>query len=61
MPPLDKDIRSKIAGAPFSSFAAAVENGIQDANAGRVVAYEDVRRWLLSWGTDRELPPPECP
>ncbi len=43
------------------AFTAAVEDGIADADAGRTVPYEDVRRWLLSWGTDRELPPPECP
>lgn len=40
---------------------AAVVEGIADADAGRTVPYEDVRRWLLSWGTDSELPPPECP
>jgi hypothetical protein len=28
---------------------------------GRGIPYEKVRRWLLSWGTDREEPPPECP
>ena len=42
-------------------FIEAVEEGIADIKAGRVVPYEDVRRWLLSWGTDNELPPPECP
>ena len=39
----------------------AVKEGLADADAGRTVSYEDVRRWLLSWGTDSELPPPECP
>ncbi len=40
---------------------AAVKEGLADADAGRTIPYEDVRRWLLSWGTDSELPPPECP
>jgi predicted transcriptional regulator len=39
-------------------FVAAVEVGIKAANAGRTVPYEQVRRWLLSWGTEKELPPP---
>ena len=41
--------------------AAAVADGLASLDAGRSVPYEDVRRWLLSWGTDKELPPPECP
>ena len=40
------------------AFLAAVQEGIAAADAGRTVPYEDVRRWLLSWGTERELPPP---
>ena len=33
-----------------AAFLAAVDAGIADADAGRTVPYEDVRRWLLSWG-----------
>jgi predicted transcriptional regulator len=44
-----------------AEFLAAVEEGLADAKAGRSIPYEKVRRWLLSWGTDKELPPPECP
>jgi predicted transcriptional regulator len=43
-----------------AEFLAAVEEGIADADAGRMIPYEKVRRWLLSWGTDKELPPPRC-
>ena len=39
----------------------SVREGVEDADAGRVTPYEKVRRWLLSWGSDKELPPPECP
>jgi predicted transcriptional regulator len=28
--------------------------------AGRVVSHEAVTRWLQSWGTADELPPPVC-
>jgi predicted transcriptional regulator len=31
-----------------------------DIAAGRTVGWEDVERWLKSWGTINELPPPEC-
>jgi predicted transcriptional regulator len=38
----------------------AVEDGLKSLDAGRSLPYEKVRRWLLSWGTDKELPPPVC-
>lgn len=28
--------------------------------SGHYVKHEDVKAWLLSWGTERELPPPKC-
>jgi predicted transcriptional regulator len=31
-----------------------------DVAAGRVISHAAMRRWLLSWGTDNELPPPKC-
>lgn len=36
-----------------------VEQAAQSLDAGRSVPYEDVRSWLLSWGTDKELPAPK--
>ena len=38
--------------------AAADAEGLADIEAGRVVSGEAVKRWLLSWGTADELPPP---
>ena len=38
---------------------AAVEEGIADAEAGRMVPHEKVRAWLLSWGKDDEREPPQ--
>jgi predicted transcriptional regulator len=29
-------------------------------DAGRFVTHEAVVRWLKSWGTENELPPPKC-
>jgi predicted transcriptional regulator len=43
-----------------AAYLAAIEEGIADADAGRVIPFEKVRAWLESWGTDSELPPPEC-
>ncbi len=48
------------ADADNHAFQAAVEQGMASLDAGRSVPYEDIRKWLLSWGTDKELPAPEC-
>ncbi len=37
---------------------AAIRKGRKDVRTGRVVPHEKVARWLRSWGTKRELPPP---
>ena len=37
----------------------AIEEGIADAEAGRMIPHERVREWLPSWGTEDELDPPE--
>jgi predicted transcriptional regulator len=39
---------------------ALIEQAEREIEAGRAVPHEDVARWLLSWGTDHELPPPSC-
>jgi predicted transcriptional regulator len=39
---------------------AAIDAGIAAADAGRVVAHEDVVAWVQSWGGPDELPRPEC-
>ena len=39
---------------------AAIDEGLADAEAGRVVPHEEVARWLDSWGKPNELPPPKC-
>jgi predicted transcriptional regulator len=37
-----------------------IREGLADAEAGRGVSHEEVARWLDSWGTENELPPPKC-
>jgi predicted transcriptional regulator len=37
-----------------------IREGLADAEAGRVVSHGEVARWLHSWGSEDELPPPKC-
>ena len=39
--------------------AAADAVGLADIEAGRTVSHEAMKRWLLSWGSADELPPPK--
>jgi predicted transcriptional regulator len=32
----------------------------RQVKSGHYVRHEDMKAWLLSWGTDQELPPPKC-
>src|SRR5260370_17415624 len=32
----------------------------RQVKSGHYVRHEDMKAWLLSWCTDRELPPPKC-
>ena len=41
------------------AFRQAVAEGLASLNARRRIPYEDVRRWLLSWGSENELHPPK--
>ena len=37
---------------------AHIKEGMRQAEAGLAVSGEDVDKWLASWGTSKELPPP---
>jgi predicted transcriptional regulator len=39
---------------------AEIRSAEQDIAAGHYVKDEDMKAWLLSWGTKNELPPPKC-
>ncbi|HEX9120555.1 MAG TPA: hypothetical protein VF840_08450 [Terriglobales bacterium] len=32
----------------------------RQVNSGHYIRHEDMKAWLLSWGTEHELPPPKC-
>ena len=32
----------------------------RQVKSGHYIRHEDMKAWLLSWGTSRELPPPKC-
>ena len=32
----------------------------RQVKSGHYIKHEDMKAWLLSWGTDHELPPPKC-
>jgi predicted transcriptional regulator len=32
----------------------------REVAGGHYIRDEDMKAWLLSWGTDHELPPPKC-
>jgi predicted transcriptional regulator len=32
----------------------------RQVKSGHYIKQEDMKAWLLSWGTEQELPPPKC-
>ena len=46
---------------PTDEDIQAIRAGIADAEAGRTVPHDAVVRWLRSWGTPEETPPPKWP
>ncbi len=42
------------------AYRVAIDEARTDVDAGKTVPYDEVRRWLLSWGTEKELPRPRC-
>lgn len=39
---------------------AEIRQADRQVNSGHYIKNEDMKAWLLSWGTDHELPPPKC-
>jgi predicted transcriptional regulator len=52
---MDKKPSAERASDERAAYLAAVDEGLADAEAKRTVPFDKVRRWLLSWGSDREL------
>lgn len=39
---------------------AEIRQADRQVKSGHYIDHEDMKAWLLSWGTNRELPPPKC-
>jgi predicted transcriptional regulator len=39
---------------------AELRRADRQVKSGHYVRHEDMKAWLLSWGTNRELQPPKC-
>src|SRR5580698_5791535 len=39
---------------------AEIRRADRQVKSGHYIRHEDMKAWLLSWGTARELPPPKC-
>jgi RHH-type transcriptional regulator, rel operon repressor / antitoxin RelB len=39
---------------------AELRQADQQVKSGHYIRHEDMKAWLLSWGTDHELPLPKC-
>lgn len=39
---------------------AEIRQADRQVKSGHYVRHEDMKAWLLSWGTEHELPPPKC-
>jgi predicted transcriptional regulator len=39
---------------------AEMRQADRQVKSGHYVRQDDMKAWLLSWGTERELPPPKC-
>ena len=37
-----------------------VRRSDRQVKSGHYIRHEDMKAWLLSWGTKHELPPPKC-
>jgi predicted transcriptional regulator len=44
----------------FERQLAAIEEGVGDADAGRLVDQSKVLEWVRSWGSDEPRPMPTC-
>lgn len=38
---------------------AGIDEGLRDAEAGRLISHSRVKRYLRSWGSKRKIAPPE--
>jgi predicted transcriptional regulator len=41
----------------MANSSAEIRLAVRQVKAGHYIKHEDMKAWLLSWGTDHELPP----
>ncbi len=56
---MNKPAKIKPQDTEAAEFEKAVRQGLASLDEGRGIPYAKIRRWLLSWGTKSELPPPK--
>jgi predicted transcriptional regulator len=56
--PISEAVESYVADQ--KRLRAEIRQADRQVRAGHFIKHEDVKAWLLSWGTDHELPPPKC-
>ena len=39
---------------------AEIRQADRQVKSGHYIRHDDMKDWLLSWGTNNELPPPKC-
>jgi predicted transcriptional regulator len=39
---------------------AEIRQSDRQLASGHYIKHDDMKAWLLSWGTDHEIPPPKC-
>jgi predicted transcriptional regulator len=39
---------------------AEIRKADRHLKSGHYIRHDDMKAWLLSWGTENELPPPKC-
>lgn len=49
---------SRKPSASLDQLRILIQEGLDDLKAGRTVDGDEVMRWIESWGTGSELPPP---
>jgi predicted transcriptional regulator len=53
-------LENTVPAEEVSWLRAEVRQADRQIKSGHYIKHEDMKAWLLSWGTDRELPPPKC-
>jgi predicted transcriptional regulator len=58
--PKNFDLENIIPAEEVSRLLAEVREADCHVQSGHYIKHEDMKAWLLSWGTDHELPAPKC-